>query len=305
MMMAMMTVLLAATATFQMGKTEPTFPIPTVSAGSIHRLADFPSQYVAPRNVDVWLPPNYDATQKYPVVYFHDGQMLFDETITWNKQEWKLDEVASDLIAANKIRPFIAVGVFNTGATRHSEYFPAKPIELLPESLKASLLKDNLAGRSRSDAYLKFLVTELKPYIDAHFSTLTDTQNTMVAGSSMGGLISMYAFTQYPQVFGAAACFSTHWPGNANLTDGKIPAAFQSYLESSLPRTNSARIMFLYGDKTLDALYPPHQKKVDELMAKKGWKAPNWTTKFYPGDDHSEKSWAKQLPDALVFLLGK
>jgi enterochelin esterase-like enzyme len=172
-----------------------------VSTGTIQRIENFTSNYVDSRNVDVWLPNGYSNTQKYAVLYMHDGNMLYDAETTWNKQSWEVDEVAGKLIQEGKTKKFIVVGVWNNGQKRHPEYFPQKPYESLSpiqkDTITAQLQK---AGRTKevfqpiSDLYLKFLVTELKPYIDEHFSTLKDKSNTVIAGSSMGGLISMYAF---------------------------------------------------------------------------------------------------------------
>ena len=97
---------------------------PKVSSGKIKRLESFKSKYVDVRNVDIWLPENYDENKKYPVIYMHDGQMLFDNSETWNKQEWQVDEVLSELIAKNEIWECIIVGIWNNSEYRYSEYFP-------------------------------------------------------------------------------------------------------------------------------------------------------------------------------------
>ena len=156
-----------------------------------------------------------------------------------------------------------------------------------------------------SDLYLKFLVTELKPFIDKTFATKKDRENTFIAGSSMGGLISMYAICEYPKVFGGAACMSTHWPGIFSVENNPIPDAFINYLKSNLPNPKNHKIYFDYGDQTLDALYKPYQEKVDIVMKAKGFTDKNWSTQFFPGKDHSENSWHERLAIPLVFLLGK
>jgi enterochelin esterase-like enzyme len=156
-----------------------------------------------------------------------------------------------------------------------------------------------------SDNYLKFLVKELKPFIDQQFSTYRDKQHTFVAGSSMGGLISMYALCEYPNVFGGAACLSTHWPGIFTMEGNPIPQAFINYLDKNLPSLRSHKIYFDYGDQTLDALYPPLQHQVDVLMKTKPYSTTNWMTRFFPGQDHSEKSWRSRLDVPLLFLLSK
>lgn len=284
---------------------------PHVASGKVRRFAQFPSAYIEPRNVDVWLPEGYSDTTKYSVLYMHDGQMLFDSATTWNKQEWGVDETLERLMAEGKIKNCIVVGVWNTN-TRHSDYFPQKPFESLKPAERDTVMKgrrpNNQALFSRpiqSDAYLKFLVTELKPFIDSTFSTLPDRQNTCIAGSSMGGLISMYALCEYPSVFGGAACLSTHWLGVFMSKGNPVPAAFMRYLRAHLPSPKNHAIYFDYGTKTLDSLYKPFQKRADAIMKAKGYTARQWITREFIGEDHSERAWRKRLDIPMLFLLRK
>ncbi|MFN3754368.1 alpha/beta hydrolase [Flavobacterium sp.] len=283
-----------------------------VTSGKIQRFDNFKSEFVDARNVDVWLPDGYNNKEKYAVLYMHDGQMLFDAETTWNKQAWEVDEVAGKLNAESKVKKFIVVGIWNIAAKRHPEYFPQKPYENLSKEQKDTITAQlQKAGRTKevfkpySDSYLKFIVTELKPFIDKTFSTQTDKDHTFIAGSSMGGLISMYAICEYPEVFGAAACISTHWPGIFAVENNPIPEAFNDYLRTNLPNPKTNRIYFDYGDQTLDALYPPLQKKTDAIMVEKGFTSDNWQTKFFPGKNHSEEAWAERLHIPLEFLLKK
>ncbi|PJE45363.1 MAG: esterase [Flavobacterium sp.] len=281
-----------------------------VSSGFVQRFENFKSAFVDARNIDVWLPKGYNTTEKYAVIYMHDGQMLFDANTTWNKQAWEVDEVAGKLNAEGKVKKFIVVGIWNIAAKRHPEYFPQKPYESLTavqkDTVTAQLQK---AGRTKevfkpySDLYLKFLVTELKPFIDKRFATAPDKDNTFIAGSSMGGLISLYAICEYPQVFGAAACISTHWPGIFAVENNPIPDAFYAYMRKQLPDPKTHRIYFDYGDQTLDALYPPLQKRADAVMTEKGFTAAHWTTQFFPGKNHSEEAWSERLHIPFAFLL--
>lgn len=283
-----------------------------VSTGKVQRFENFESKFIDARNVDVWLPNGYNTNEKYAVLYMHDGQMLFDAETTWNKQAWEVDEVAGKLNIEGKVKKFIVVGIWNIAAKRHPEYFPQKPYERLSkvekDTITAQLQK---AGRTTdvfkpySDSYLKFIVTELKPFIDKTFSTQTDKDNTFIAGSSMGGLISMYAICEYPDIFGAAACISTHWPGIFAVENNPIPEAFYAYLRKKLPNPKTNRIYFDYGDQTLDALYPPLQESADAVMKEKGFTTENWVTKFFPGKNHSEEAWAERLHIPLEFLLQK
>lgn len=284
----------------------------TVSTGKLKHFEQFKSDYVESRNIDVWLPDGYSELEKYAVLYMHDGQMLFDANTTWNKNEWMADEVAGKLIADGKTKKFIIVGIASLYKIRHSDLFPQKPFESLPKKQQDSLYalgrnsEQALFGsKVNSDNYLKFIVKELKPFIDKNFSVKKDRANTFVAGSSMGGLISLYAICEYPEVFGGAACISTHWPGVFNTDKNPIPEAFLQYMKQHLPKPETHKIYFDYGDQTLDALYEPFQKRADAIMKDKGFTAKNWMTKAFPGADHSEESWQKRLDVPFLFLLEK
>lgn len=287
-------------------------PIPNVSSGEIIRLEHFPSVHVPARHVDIWLPEDYPQDAPYAVLYMHDGQMVYDSTVTWNGQAWDVDGIASQMMADEDLRPFIVAAIWNGGINRHPEYFPKTAFDLLTEDEKETVSNTlNELGRTEgpfqptSDLYLKFLTEELKPYIDGRFATSPGRGDTFIMGSSMGGLISMYAITQYPDIFGGAACLSTHWPGIFDIDNNPIPAAFLSYLEGTLPGlANGNRIYFDYGDQTLDALYPPLQQEIDELMRRLGFDEQNWMTFYDVGADHSETAWRNRLHIPLRFLLG-
>lgn len=277
-------------------------PIPSVSSGSIRRLLSFSSKHVAARHVDVWLPESYDGTTKHNVLYMHDGQMLFDPTRTWNKKAWFADRAMSQLIKEGKIPPTIVVGVWNT-PLRRAEYFPQKALDAIPEAEREKLNKSQLEGKPLADAYLKFLVTELKPAIDRTFAVNTNREATSIAGSSMGGLISMYALCEYPDVFGSAACISNHWLGLGPGTSSNVSESLIGYLDSKLPAPKDHRIYFDHGDKTLDAGYGPWQKKADVVMEKRGYTPQLWMTKVFPGTAHDEVAWAERLSIPLEFIL--
>ncbi|MCS6916375.1 MAG: esterase family protein, partial [Chitinophagales bacterium] len=265
----------------------------SVCCGKLFSFPDFPSRYVQSRNVWVWVPNEYAPGKKHPVVYMQDGQMLFDSTQTWNRLEWQVDETASKLIAEGKVPPFIVVGIANGGLRRYTEYFPVKALSYLPKAHRdTSLLR--LVGKPLADDYLKFLVFELKPFVDSVFSTYTDARNTFVLGSSMGGLISLYAALEYPNVFGAAACLSTHWIGGF-IPDTLIITALQRYLADHLPPPGSIRLYFDYGTETLDRFYEPRQIAVDSLLLRAGYSSADWTTRKFEGDEHSERAWSRRL----------
>lgn len=273
--------------------------------GELMRIENFPSKFIQPRNVDIWLPDNYEKTKKYAVLYMQDGQMLFDSTTTWNKQEWKVDEIASLLMNEKEIKDFIVVAIWNIAALRNSNYFPEKVYEMMSEKDKYSLIetgkKQKWINTINSNNYLRFIVEELKPYIDSHFSTYMDADNTSIMGSSRGGLISMYAICEYPEVFGAAACLSTHWIGTYNNENNQIPDAFMEYMKENLPNSKTHRLYFDYGNQTLDALYLPFQEKISEVLKERGYDK----NILYESADHSENSWSQRLEIPLSFLLGQ
>lgn len=278
---------------------------PVVSGGRLERIVNFPSIHIQPRNVDIWLPSNYSSSKKYAVLYMHDGQMLFDSSSTWNHQEWKADETMAEGITLQKFQDCIIVAPWNNGAYRHSEYFPQKPISYMRAGFRDTLIQRDLKGNPQADKYLLFLVKELKPYIDSHFSTYADRAHTFVSGSSMGGLISLYAICEYPTVFGGAACLSTHWPGTLPVGKGECPAAFLKYMSTHLPNPKNHKIYFDYGSTTLDSLYKPYQLKADAIMKQKGYGPANWVTREFIGQDHSETAWSSRLHIPFYFLLKK
>ena len=291
---------------FLLGK----LPDQKASAGKIDKYENFQSKFVAPRDVEVWLPENYNPAKKYNVLYMHDGQMLYDPSNTWTKSSWEVDDVLTKLLREGKIADVIVVGISNTGKMRHPEYFPQKPFESLTTEQQNFVSKSLQAtGRTteifkpESDNYLKFIVTELKPFIDKKYAVYKDRKHTFIAGSSMGGLISMYAICEYPTVFGGAACLSTHWPGIFSMENNPVPDAFVKYMHTHLPDPKTHRIYFDYGDQTLDSMYAPLQKKVDVVMKEKGFTDKNWKTRFYAGDNHSEISWNRRLHVPMEFLL--
>jgi len=275
-------------------------------------IEQFPSAFIKAKTVTIFLPESYySSDDRYLVLYMHDGRMLFDSTTTWNGQEWGVDEKIDALIQAGEIREVIVVASTNGGnELRHPEYFPQKPFESLPGTVKDSLYnlyRDQgtplFANPVQSDEYLKFMVQELKPFIDEGYRTESERENTFIAGSSMGGLISMYAISEYPEVYGGAACLSTHWPGIFTTENNPIPAAFFSYLEESLPDPESHRLYFDFGTETLDALYEPYQLVVDSIVRSKGYGEANFLRLKFEGHKHDARDWNKRSHIPLTFFL--
>ncbi|MDI1319870.1 MAG: alpha-amylase family glycosyl hydrolase [bacterium] len=276
----------------------PVTTVQVTGAGRIVRHPAFPSALVPTRNIEVWLPPGYDenATERYPVIYMHDGQNIFDPGAGFGGVSWEVDRALCRLIKGGKTRGAIVVGVANTGMGRFPEYMPRKAA--LGERV-ALLTRDAAIPTAliTSDAYLKFLVEELKPWVDRTYRTEPDRTHTFVMGSSMGGLISAYAICEYPEVFGGAGCVSTHLPAG----DGAMIA----YLAKHLPAPGTHKLYFDYGTETLDAMYEPYQLKLDGVLRAAGYtEGRDWITKKFPGAEHSERAWRQRVDVPLSFLLG-
>lgn len=287
-----------------------------VSSGKLERHNNFKSEFVSDRDVYVWLPEDYTPKKKYAVLYMHDGQMLFDGSTTWNGQAWDVDKAAARVMNSGKTRDFIVVGVANVSKERFYDYFPQKALAYIAEDdeLFKAKTRDNtdlIRENFSADNYLKFLVSELKPFIDKKYATQGDVNSTFVMGSSMGGLISVYALCEYPNVFGGAAAVSMHSPmvmvgtPEANAATERYAAAFRKYLSEHLPKANSRLLYIDRGDKTLDSLYQPFHEKVDSLILAKGWNDSKYLYKVFPGTAHTETDWAKRLNNPLQFLMPK
>lgn len=276
------------------------------------RLVEYPdmaSPHAATRNVTVWLPPGYDAgTGRHPVLYMHDGQNLFDADRA-PFGEWGVDEHLGRLIATGQVRAPIVVGVWNT-PLRLREYVPSELIAALPEATRADV-EAIYGGPSLSDGYLRFLVEVLKPRIDADFRTMTGRDDTVIMGSSMGGLISLIAMMNYSDVFGAAGCVSTHWPLRLDALEGEaltawretVVAAWCGVIARGLPDPATHRLYFDRGDETLDQFYAFFQSRIDQVVRDAGWPADRFRTLVFPGAEHNEKSWNSRLDTPLTFLL--
>ncbi len=263
-----------------------------------------PSRHVDARHVDVWLPEGYTPAQRYQVLYMHDGQMLFDAATTWNKQAWRVDQTLSRLMLEGRIAPTIVVGIWNNGKFRHAEYFPQKHLQYLPPAERETFIQLALQGKPQADNYLRFLVEELKPAIDKRYATRPDAASTFIMGSSMGGLISVYAMNEYPEVFGGAAGLSTHWVGK-HQPNALIPLAAYNYVSKNLASPHNHRLYQDHGTTELDALYAPYQSFIDALVKERGYTPTNYLSKVFEGAGHNEAAWAARLDVPVLFLMGK
>jgi enterochelin esterase-like enzyme len=311
-MMRILFALLVLFAAMPAAAQTQTGPAPKVSAGTIVDLGVVHSKYTDPRRVVVWRPAGYRPHgAKYAVLYMHDGQNLFDKATAGYGKEWEIDEHLDRLIRDKKVRPAIVVGIWST-PKRLQEYVPAKAFAHLPPAYM-DRVRGLYGGNPLSDGYLKFLVRELKPRIDKRFNVKTDRANTMIMGSSMGALISLYAIDEYPGVFGGAGMVSTHWPlflptqGAKSITEEEfqiVSSAFERYLKPALPSPATHKLYFDHGSETLDSAYAAYQQRVDVVVAKRGYrKGVNWLTRSFPGQAHDEISWASRVDIPLQFLL--
>ncbi len=176
--------------------------------GTLHHHPSFPSKFVDPRPVDVWLPPGYAAqgdASRFSVIYMHDGQNLFDPRQAFVRVAWAIDEAIVRLSQVGAIREAIVVGIWNTEKRWH-EYMPQKAVGMPQAASLRKALAKNQESDVISDRYLQFMVEEIKPFVDSEYRTLPGPENTVVMGSSMGGLASLYALCEYPETFGRAGC---------------------------------------------------------------------------------------------------
>ena len=275
--------------------------LPIVASGRIERLSNFPSKFVDARNIDVWLPESYSPSRRCRVIYMHDGQTLFSGQKIGSRQFWGVAETASTLIGEGKLEELIVVGIWNNGRYRDSEYFPQKALAFLPGETRIAFVDKKLGRQPRADRYLHFIVEEVKPAIDGKFATRPGRDETVIMGSSMGALISLYAICEYPQVFGAAACLSTHWLSGL-VNDASIPLATFEYLRNHIPDPACHRIYMDRGTVGLDASYAVHQQFFDLMMADKGYGDGNYVSHVFPGAGHDEGAWAARLKIPLMFI---
>lgn len=227
------------------------------------------------RRIWIYIPPSYqNEKKKFPVIYMHDGQNLFDK-LTSGFGEWGVDEIL-DSLSKLDIKQSIVVGINHGGSERLLEYNPF----------------DSKFGKGKGDAYVDFIVKSLKPFIDKNYRTLKSAKHTSIIGSSMGGLLSLYAAVKYPKTFGATGVFS--------------PAFWISpllYDYASKTRTNKkTRFYFLAGELESKEMVSDMQKMHD-LLVKKGYPLSN--LKFITKQDgqHSEWFWQREFPDFYKWLV--
>jgi enterochelin esterase-like enzyme len=224
------------------------------------------------RDITVWLPPSYYKTpgKRFPVLYAHDGQNVFTQNSVYNG-EWRMDETADSLMRAGKIQEFIIVAINNT-KDRWVEY----------------------SGTPEGMAYINFIVNNLKPFIDTHYRTKPDKNNTAIIGSSMGGLISFYMVWLHPDVFSKAACLSSGFA----YDDGHILDTI-AVSRKKIPGTH---LYLDCGDQDLDRYFLTANDNMKKLLDKHPEIEVMY--KVFKGEPHNEYAWAKRLAIPLTFLFG-
>jgi predicted alpha/beta superfamily hydrolase len=235
---------------------------------SVMDSAFFIPQLNRTRRIWIYLPPDYKSTKKkYPVLYMHDGQNLFDEATSYSG-EWGVDKYLDSIFFLHK-KEVIVIGIDNGLYKRMNEYNPYSFQQF---------------GQGEGDKYVDFLVKTLKSYIDKNYRTLTDKKNTFIAGSSMGGLISLYAVIKYPSVYGGAGIFSpAFWTASG----------IDSAVISNSKHINS-RLFFYAGGKEGDVMVPDMKRIEKEIKA-------NSTAPVHEIIDgeakHNEAAWRKYFAD--------
>lgn len=263
------------------------------------------------RQVVVWLPADYNFKVEYATIYMHDGQMLFDSTVTWNKKEWRVDETADSLQSKGITRPFIVVGIYNDPPNRYAEFFPQQAVNYMDTSYVSKLTATLWKGELRADHYLDWMKKELIPFVEDHYPVSHKREDRFLIGSSMGGLISLYGLTQKPKTFGGAACLSIHTPminfqmlGDDAMNQLALP--FNAYLRKKLPSPKKVKIYIDRGTETLDANYGPYHEVLLSTLMKGGFESgPNYLTLVWDKTGHDEVSWANRLAVPMKFLLIK
>lgn len=238
------------------------------------------------RRVWIYLPPGYESgSTRYPVLYMHDGQNVFDDATSF-VGEWGVDETLDSLNALGD-KGVIVVAVDHGGSKRFDEYSPWKNAKY---------------GGGEGDEYVDFLVRTLKPYIDSRYRTLPDRLNTGIAGSSMGGLISLYAALRYPEVFSRAGVFSpAFWVA---------PEAY-AQVRDAAPLKSDVRLYFVSGAQEAATgeeagVYVKDQERmVDALLGAGLRRNVNVAAYIRPDGKHSEWFWRREFPAAYLWMFGK
>lgn len=264
------------------------------------------------QRLSIWLPPGYDApgSRRFPVLYMHDGHNLFNVKNSNFNKIWAADKAMLAVSAIGKVEPHIIVGIWAPGPDRYRQYLPRSAYDAAPPAVRARMDVMANGGAVVSDRYLAWIAGPLKSWVDASFRTRPGRDDTAIVGSSMGGLMSCYAFLERPEVFGKAGCVSSHWPAvDPRVVAGEdsgVKQMWDAWFAARLGKPDGRRVWMDHGTATLDQFYASYQQVVDARFAAAGWqKGRDWESKVYEGAEHEENAWAARLPEIFVWLLAK
>lgn len=289
---------------------EITSGVPSSPWGTVRRFSAPCKALDTTFTIDVLLPEGYDPerAEGYPVIYANDGQNLFDNAIAFGGQSWDLGTALQNLREENLISEPIIVGIHNREQLRPADYIPEKVCtEYIPSSDRDKSGMWTLTdGTFNADEYVDFIAGTVKENIDRLFNTAPESPQTFVMGSSMGALSALYAMCEYPEVFGGAACLSTHWIGDFNYSNTIFPQAMASYLSDRLPSPSDHKLYLDRGTEDLDAAYKPHEAAMRELVRGKGYDENSGSLYTFTdeGATHNEYYWARRVNRPLYFMLG-
>ncbi|MES2177128.1 MAG: alpha/beta hydrolase-fold protein [Gemmatimonadota bacterium] len=249
--------------------------------GDVRTHENFHSRHLEhDRAIIVYLPPGYDVDDatRYPVLYLHDGQNIFDRATAFG-EEWHVDESAQELISAGDIEPLIIVGIYNTGEFRVDEYTPTAERE---------------KGRGgHADDYGRMLIEELKPFIDSTYKTLPSAHSTALGGSSLGGLVTLHLGLRYPMAFSRLAVLSPSvwW-------DDRVVLREVEDLSEKLPLRIWLDAGTAEGSDTIQ-----NARDLRDALVAKGWAIGDDLAYLEAeGGEHNEASWGARVAPLLKFL---
>ncbi|MDG5487039.1 alpha/beta hydrolase-fold protein [Sphingomonas sp. BGYR3] len=276
--------------------------------GTLVQVQPIASRHTASPRLTLWLPRGYPAPRtRYRVLYMPDGQNLFDPKLSGYGKVWGADVTAQRLIDEGAAKPFIIVGTWNAEGDRYRTYLPDSLYRAAKGQERAEMVRSADSKPVISAGYLRYLTSELKPWVDRNYRTLPGPSDTAIMGSSMGGLISVEALAKYPRVFGRAGALSIHWPmgdpRTMNSEGAGMKALWKTYLTRTLGAPRGRRLWIDRGTATLDQYYGPYFERGVESLKAAGWRqGKDFRAEVYHGTEHDERAWAERLDEVLAWL---
>jgi predicted alpha/beta superfamily hydrolase len=252
------------------------------------------------RMIRVLVPANYlsphNAHRAYPVLYMQDGQNLFDEATSTGHGEWQMDDTVEHLVGAFKVPPMFVIGIDSAGEKSAPEYLPYPDPENTEDKDAAS--EKAIQGKE----YARFLMTELIPFIQAHYRISRGTLNTGLGGSSYGADIALYTALTYPGTFGHLLLESPI----LNVGDGQLlKDAEKAKLLPQRMYIGVGTSESLKGDPKQAAERVQNVEELEKILRKKGMTPNRLKVVIEEGGEHNEGAWSRRLPDAMLFLYGQ